>query len=478
LSLRPARILDAVVSDRARFAALSAFALLVALTGGGSRSDISSLIVLRPAAVVFAVYALLVITRDQLREVRVPLGVVVAMMGLALLQLVPLPEALWSGLPKRDVLVQVSAIAGMEGLARPLSLDPNRTWNTFFALFVPLAAIGLFAIQAPRHRRQAIAVFIAVGLLSALVALAQAIGASNLYLYDITHQGSPVGLFANKNHQAVMLLWLMLAGCWVAAIADPRRHSANVTIGGGVSLILVLFPLLVLTGSRAGLLLCAPTLAICVWLLMSAPGLANIRAWAGHRAKLVLGGIAAILVTPLIFVFSVLAFSDRQTALSRLFEIDAAEEARWRFLPLFGEMVLDFLPFGTGFGAFENVFYMYEPSETLSSRYLNQAHNDPVQLIIEGGLPALAILVVALAWFGLATFRLWRSRNPGDAQAAVFLGGSVLLWLGASLVDYPLRTPLAAALVATLTAHLSFLSTGLRSRSEAPSGQDAIVESR
>ena len=477
MSFAPARIVEAIVSDRARFAAFCCFALFVALTGGGSRSDISTLIVLRPAAILFTVYPLLLVTRAQLREVRVPLGVVVALMALALLQLVPLPEALWSRLPNRDVLVQISAIAGMEGLARPLSLDPNRTWNTFFALFVPLAAICLFAIQAPRHRPQAVAVFMAIGLLSALVALGQALGASNLYFYDITHQGSPVGLFANKNHQAVLLLWLMVAGCWLAAVADPRRHSANVTIGGSVALILVLFPLLVLTGSRAGLLLCAPTLAICGWLLMSAPGLANVRAWAGNRARLVIGGIGAILVTPLIFVLGVLAFSDRQTALSRLFEIDAAEELRWRYLPLFGQMVLDFLPFGTGFGAFENVFYMYEPSETLSSRYLNQAHNDPVQLIIEGGLPALAILAVALAWFALSTWRLWRSRNPGDAQAAVFLGGSVLLWMGASFVDYPLRTPLAAALVATLTAHLSFLSTGLRSRSDAPPKLGATAES-
>jgi|SRR5690606_29208727 len=164
--------------------------------------------------------------------------------------------------------------------------------------------------------------------------------------------------------------------------------------------------------------------------------------------------------------------SGRDTALSRLFEAEVAEELRWNYLPIFGRMITDFLPFGTGFGAFENVFNMYEPAGMLTSRYMNQAHNDPVQFVIEGGLPALAILLGAIVWLALA---LWRIARPATLQLALFFGGSIALWLAASVVDYPLRTPIAAMLVATLTAQLSFLSTGLRSGSGLPREQGAQI---
>jgi hypothetical protein len=300
---------------------------------------------------------------------------------------------------------------------------------------------------------------VAVGLFSAFWGFLQAVGIGDLNLYTISHRGLPIGIFANKNHQAVTLLWLMLGACWLAARADPHRYSAHFTVVGAVGLILVLFPLLILTGSRAGLLLCLPVLVLCGWLLLAAPATKNIVRRAGALTRALFAGAIGLVTLPLLFIFGVLAFSDRESALSRLFEDDTADELRWMYLPTFLRMVGDFLPLGAGFGSFENVFDRYEPGEMLSSRYMNQAHNDPVQLVMEGGLPALAILLVALAWFAVCVVKLWRSPNTGDRPAAAFLGGSIVVWLAASLVDYPLRTPLVAMLFAILTAHLSILST-------------------
>lgn len=458
----------ALVSDRARFIAFAFFVALVALMGGGSRSDIQSLVVLRPSAVLFLAYALFCITSEQVREIKAPLLIVAALMLLALLQLVPLPASLWSGLPAREPIVEISAVLGMSDIARPLSLDPNRTWNTLFALFIPLAAVALAGIQAPSYRKLLLPVLVAVGLLSAAFGFLQAIGASGLRLYAITHEDYPVGLFANKNHQAVMLLFLMVVGSWLASGSDPRRYSPNALVGGALTLILVLFPLLILTGSRAGLALSVPALALCAWFLFHAPATQNILRRAGARSKFVVGTIAGVMIVPLVSVFAVLATSGRKTALSRLFEVEAAEEARWSVFPLLVRMVRDFLPFGAGFGSFENVFNIYEPSEALSTRYMNQAHNDLLQLVLEGGLPALAILLVALGWLILSCWRLWRSSPREGRMAALFFGGSIALWLAASLVDYPLRTPLVATLVAILTAQLAFLSTRHHSISRAP----------
>lgn len=463
-------------SARVRFVVFSTFLLIVALMGGSSRSDIPSLVYLRPIAVLSLVYAFFCISSVQLREVRAPLMAAVALMLYALSQLVPLPPPLWTNLPNRETVVEVSTLVGMRDVWRPLSLDPDRTWNTFFALFVPLAAVSLVAIQDEPHRRLVVPVLVATGLLSASFGFLQAIGGSGLVLYDIAHRGYPVGLFANRNHQSILLLWTMLAGCWMAATAAIRQHAASKAIGGALAVILVLFPLLILTGSRAGLLLSVPTLALCAWLLLRAPATEEIVRRASRRVKLVLASMAAIAIAVLVFVFGVLAFSTRNTALSRLFEVEVAEGLRWRYLPVFVDMIRDYLPFGSGFGSFEKVFNAYEPVETLSTRYMNQAHNDPVQLAIEGGMPALVIAFAVLIWFVRRLYRMWRTGYRTDRLSAVFFGGSIALWLAASLVDYPLRTPLAAMLVVALTARLSLPSTGIHSGPGLPDRQGAQGE--
>lgn len=447
-----------LVSPRARFAVLVGFVLLVAFTGGGSRPDIQSLLILRPASILAATYALFAMTADQFRETRGPLLIVLSLMLLALLQLVPLPASVWTTLPNRDIVADASALIGLDGLARPISLDPDRTWNTFFALFVPLGAMSLAAVQAPGRRRLIVPLLIGIGLLSAILGFLQAIGGSGLHLYRITHSAFPVGFFANKNHQSVMLLWVMLAASWFATTVDPHRRSANGAVGGALGIILVLFPLLVLTGSRAGLLLSLPALLLIAWLLLRAPAMRDVLRKAGRKARLVVGAVLGVLFLPLLLVFGVLAASNRMTALSRLFTAEAVEDVRWLYLPVFERMALDFMPIGSGFGSFEKAFNLYEPSDLLDSRYMNQAHNDLMQFAIEGGLPALAILIVALLWLVHALWRVWSAGGSSGRNLAVFCGGSIFLWLAASLVDYPLRTPLAAMLVATLTAWLSMLS--------------------
>lgn len=480
LASRSGKTISLLTNDRARFVVFCCFIALVALTGGSSRPDIPSLVILRPAAVLFAVYAMVLATGDQLRAARGPLLVILAWMLLALLQLVPLPNGLWSALPGRQTVAEAAALMGVEGQSRPLSLVPGRTWNTFFALFVPLAAIGMVAVQSPSYRRMAIHVLVAAGLISAVVGVTQALAGGGIAFYQISHRGYPVGLFANKNHQAVLLLWLMITACFIAATTDPRRFSASAIAGGAMGALLVLFPLMILTGSRAGLVLGLPTLALCAWLLFRGAAMKALLARA-KRARLLVSAIVALMVAPLLLVFVALALSGRHTALSRLFELQAAEDLRSTYLPIFAEMTTDYLPLGAGFGSFEKLFNAYEPAQLLTSRYMNQAHNEPMQLLIEGGLPALAIVLAALAWLVVACWRLFVGQGRDGKLAAAYFGGSIVLWLAAGLVDYPLRTPLAAALVAALTAQLSFLSKAANSRPVSlgnPAAQQGFAPSR
>lgn len=118
-------------------------------------------------------------------------------------------------------------------------------------------------------------------------------------------------------------------------------------------------------------------------------------------------------------------------------------------------MLRDFMPIGSGFGSFDPVFRMYEPDELLHPGYFNHAHNDWLELALTGGLPALLLLAAFILWAG---WRLYSSfRTPAsDPALRVRSGGLVLLVLaGASVSDYPLRTPILAALLALACAWLA-----------------------
>jgi O-antigen ligase len=115
-------------------------------------------------------------------------------------------------------------------------------------------------------------------------------------------------------------------------------------------------------------------------------------------------------------------------------------------------MIVDQFPYGSGFGSFEDLYRTVEPVQLLSNRYLNQAHNDWAQILIEGGLPALLLLLVVLAWAVRRAVQVYRAA-PGSSRDLALLALIVLTMLGlASIVDYPLRTPAMAVFAITLVA--------------------------
>ncbi|WP_245469463.1 O-antigen ligase family protein, partial [Mesorhizobium sp. M7A.F.Ca.CA.002.03.2.1] len=89
---------------------------------------------------------------------------------------------------------------------------------------------------------------------------------------------------------------------------------------------------------------------------------------------------------------------------------------------------------GVGFGSFPKVYQIYEKGEMIFKPYVNHAHNDYLELALEGGAPVV-FLVAAYAIL-LFAFSVTARRDP--LQKMAFLSVSFLLVH--SLVDYPLRT--------------------------------------
>lgn len=425
--------------EAARFWLFAAFVLLCAFTGGSARIDVPGLLLLRPAAVLILGALLLWPGRVDYTCVRAPLLMLGVLALIMLAQLVPLPPFIWESLPGRDFIVSGLRDVGIAPAWRPLTLSPDRTLNALLALLPPLVALVAIAGMGAWGSARIVEVVLALALASALFGALQISGGAHsmLYFYRYTHDGLPVGLFANRNHEAAFLalslpflrIWAMRAG----GRPDRKRFRAIVATLAAALLVLMIL----VCGSRAGFALMWVGLAG-AWLIVPPRFKGQ-----GARKRLLLGGAVGLGVGLLV---ATALFANRAFTLDRLAEAKIAEDGRFSYLPVIVRMVLDAAPTGFGFGTFDPVNRAYEPDNLLSAVYFNHAHNDLLEILMDGGIPAACLLAVFLGWLVMAATRFAHARK-GDAEPRVIARACIIavaIVLLASLVDYPLRTPLIA----------------------------------
>lgn len=203
-------------------------------------------------------------------------------------------------------------------------------------------------------------------------------------------------------------------------------------IAGG--LVPIILPLILITGSRAGSALALP--ALILGILLSPMRLS----WRDRRAWIVILG--SIVVVSLLIIVTVV--SGRAVALARLAGMVGSEsDLRLRALPTILTITRDFFPFGFGLGAFDPVFRQYEPDVLLKLTFYNHAHSDPLEVLMAGGIAAFAVLIVFFAWW-VRTAWLLVAASEGQSDVAYGRLGvaTTTLLMIASVIDYPLRTPL------------------------------------
>lgn len=430
--------------DTVRFATMIVLLTACFLFGGASRSDVASLLMLQPLAVLCALAFVLTPGVIEWSTVRNPLLLLGAFAGIIAAQLIPLPPAVWTQLPGHEAFAQSAMAAGLEQPWRPVSLTPDLTLASLVGLVVPAAVIvGMGSLSA--DRRQAVLVILLFGVAaSVLFGLAQISGGSqsSFYTYRITNEGVAVGLFANRNHEAALLAlaWPLLAAWASIGHRDRRRRTAGRWIALGAAIFIV--PMLLITGSRSGLILGVIGLIAAVMLWWRSGGTGG-RLTRFERITLVGAGVVAVAIFAAAIVLS------RAASLERFFTTGEEVETRIAVTPTLLTIARDFFPVGSGFGSFDPIFRVYEPSDFLSPQYLNHAHNDVLELIITGGLPAVLIASAFVGWSMLRAVNVWRSTASSPAVKLARAGSAVLLILAvASVVDYPLRTPLMMAVMA------------------------------
>lgn len=358
----------------------------------------------------------------------------VALAVLALVQFVPLPPALWSALPGRS-----GVLAGFETLGVPapwftLSLAP---WHSLasFAWWIPAVAlfVAMRAPQAP-STRLTIWTITAVACVSIAFGAMQA-GAGQLYFYAITNIGAGPGFFANSNHQGSFLLAaLALYGGWLIGTLRATGRKVNWFAGPQMvqaSVGLLLMFGVVVSNSLACLLLLAPVL---IGLLFAArPDWRLPTPLALLGVAVVVGGFAAyLLLNP---ATNDLAGKGVLAGISR-----------HEFLQTGSRILRDFAPTGSGVGTFLELYRWYENPEIVGGTFVNHAHDDLLELLIETGVFGLVAVLLFLLWFVPRAWTLWGGsrRNPVQLAASLVIGVELVH----SLVDYPLRTAAMSSVMA------------------------------
>ena len=232
---------------------------------------------------------------------------------------------------------------------RPISLVPEATLNALYATSLPLAVLVL-GIQLDAVRRaRLLAVLLALGGISAVLSLLQILGdpSGPLFFYRITNPGTPVGLFANHNHQAFLLAFMLpMIAVAVAGKAGPIRSI-------GLAAALLLLPIILITGSRAGLVAAFAAMAAIPMILpreRRQDALPRGRPQVRKRIIWASVGLVALVLVGLSVWFG------RGLAFERLFADEIQLDSRVRVAPTVIASILAYLPWGTGMGTFERVY--------------------------------------------------------------------------------------------------------------------------
>lgn len=413
---------------------LLALCVILLLAGGASRADISGQPVVRAVSGVALAVLILFGRRIEIGVARPPLALLLAAIALPLAQLVPLPPSLWQSLPMRTIFEQ--ALTG-EQPWRPLSIVPDATINAAGSLLVPLAVLLLLAALRPEERDRLPGLLLSLVVGSMLIGVLQLSGSGldNPFINESAGQVS--GSFANRNHFAVF----MAIGCLLTPLWPFAGHRHPRWRGPVAFVLLILFLLVILaSGSRAGMLVGGFALVLGLWLARNELR-RSFRSAPRWVPPALLTGVILTLVA---FVF-VSVSADRAESISRTVSLDATGDIRARALPTVISSVQSYFPAGSGFGSFDPVFRIHEPFDLLRPTYLNHAHNDFLEIVMEGGLPGLLLLLAGVIWWLVASVRVFRHSSGREALLGRLGSSMIGLLLIAGIVDYPSRTPMMMA---------------------------------
>jgi O-antigen ligase len=353
-------------------------------------------------------------------------------------------------------------VDAMEGLGiapaqwRAITISPDATWASLLAGLPLIAAFLVGYLATVRQYRMLIRVVAVIALAQVLLGLLQLSGGERSpFYFGMQTYGSAIGSMGTRNEFANLIAMALCGYVWLAyddvrysmhyqpgapltqGRFDDRHAMAAWVLGGLVLLVGIL-----ISHSRGG----AFFGLACSLLALAAAGL-RVFGWSrGWRFALPLAVLLLIGAVSMVGIDAVL----HRLVGEQLRNAAGFRGELWRST---WHAALAFLPFGSGWGTYD---IAYRPFQTpMIVGYPNHAHNDYLELLLEGGLIFVALAALA-AWVSVRRavsllMQSWRERTlDRESMLAAIAGIGLLGFLLHAGVDFPMRVPGNAVLACLL----------------------------
>lgn len=349
---------------------------------------------------------------------RAGLVLLVCVLGLFIVQLVPIPVSILE-------LMRPSGLLQMKGSGLPkfsvqsISVGSTRTIEAGLFVLMPILFFTAL-VSLSKEAVVSVVPFFMIGLWGNLVAAGlQYSFSNNSNLGNFLGYEVMIGMFANRNHFAT-LIFSSIPLIIYFGFSNSRMFVSVISL-------LVILLILLAVGSRAGILIGISIVTVSFVSLL----------WQGRIGKLTSLVLVALIAIAAYGAYTQISVRAMDPTLGRL------EFATTTWQAIKQNWIL-----GTGYGTFDLVYPLYESPEMVFPQYVNHAHNDYLEAFLEGGILALVVFLVYV-------FLLVRKIVAVRAQPLprlVFL--SIVVVLVHSFVDYPLRTMSVLMVFAFLNALL------------------------
>ena len=370
-----------------------------------------------------------------------PWSILILETGSALLALVWLARQVMSGeinIHPNPLFLPMVAFVGLIVTQLIAGLTASRHETISAAVLYCSYGVLVFLVTQTLRRgsqvRNVAGVLAVYGIAIALFALLQGVAPNGkIYWLRVPHLGGRIyGPYVNHNHYAGLMEMLVPIPL---VIALSRLAAEKARIAAGVAAAIMVGTIF-LSASRGGMLSVFAELAVVGFMLL--------RQKRSLRMAVAAGSFVVVLISLLVWLggkeltHTVGSISrEAREEISGGVRLSIAKDGlrMFRHRPILG----------WGFGTFPIVYPQFRSFYT--NFFVNEAHNDYVQLLAEMGVTGFAIML----WFLLGVFRHvrrklsnWTTDTSGAAALACTLG--IIGILFHSLVDFNLQIPANAAL--------------------------------
>lgn len=385
---------------------------------------------------------------------------------LALLQLTDWGGGLWRSAqqPYWDVLRSLA----LEGELSVRSMNPIATQASLASSALLIAGLLAGLLLPLRHLNKLFVLLVVAALFQVVLSVAQNAAERTSWLfYGLSDNDVVRGTFANSNHFAnylVMAIPLTFYSVWHlrSRLVDTKSHGKLFLLAGLVAFLLLSVGV-VASGSRTGLMTYLVVIGLSGYLFVYS----DDRLPPFVKNLILVAAIGVALASFLLVGQGRELFS---TWMGGRLSADAGMRSSLYVASLVA--IQDFWPLGSGIGTFETIFPRYQP--TYIREYVNYAHNDYLQLVVEAGVFGVGILLLCALLLSRRVLWLRREWKKEDAAVAglmpISTAGIAFVAIALhSLFDFNWHIP-ANALVGAFLA-------GVFLRHDA-SGQDVVQKGR